>query len=61
MQNSWNKLILYAIAVGVKNIMDQQERIAARAGNATARKADEPSFAEQYTAAVKQYKKELGL
>lgn len=47
MQKEWNKLLLFAIAIGFKNLM----------------KAYQPDgkLAEEYSAAVKAYKKELGL
>lgn len=56
MQKQWNKLILYAVAVGFKNCIKMLEDL-----HPQVHKVGEGDFADQYSAAVKNYKKELGL
>ena len=67
MQKQWNKLILYAVAVGFKNLINRVDELAGALGAHQTRKVDPNNptahlpLADQYSAAVKNYKKELGL
>lgn len=56
MQKEWNKLLLFAIAVGFKSVIKMLEDL-----HPQVHKVGEGDFADQYSAAVKAYKKELGL